>query len=699
MTAVPAELRLGAEALGRIVNATSVVVVGASDDQTKLAGRTVANLVTRGYQGRIMAVNPSRRTVGGLPCFASVAALPEVPETAFVVSPAPTVVPALVELDQLGVATATIVASGFGEDGTPDGWARGEALRAFVERRSMRVLGPNSIGTLSSANGAVFRATTNLPPAIEPGAVSVVAQSGAISLILLHLLHQTGLGVHEVIPLGNEVDLGIAEAVVHLGLDDTTRCIIAFVESVRHVDAFASAVLCAQERDVQVVAILAGTSATGSAIAGGHTGALATDSRLARALLGDLGVTVVADPGQAVDVARLAVSGRYRRSRPGLAMICLSGGEAAMLADVAEAAGVALPQPEGEVRDRLSSMLRFTTPRNPLDVGADALTNPILFLQAYELLASDQRFGSVAVVLPPLTRFDGERVRAVLAGFPDDGPEVTILAWPVAGGSAAAADEFSSSASFLGAYGRLMRSAQLGRAVELATAHRLLSTGRAAQWLDDDEVRMRAGSVGLPAVRERFIGHVDELAAGVAELPGPWVLKASVRDVPHKSDWGGVLTRLHSAQQVEEGWRRIGEEAERRWPGRFRGAWLQQELTGIEVYVGALRHEVLGPFLAVGRGGTEVEREGSIVFLPLPVSPERLAGTLSAGGVLGDLTARRGVGRVAPEHLVTACEAVAALLEDDAVVSVDANPVFLHPALEGPVAVDVRIAVDPGRVP
>ncbi|MCU0280374.1 MAG: CoA-binding protein [Acidimicrobiia bacterium] len=65
--------------------ATTIAVVGATDDPAKFGGRIYRNLKSKGY--RVFAVNPGRDTVDGDPCFALLAGLPEAPTLVNLVVP------------------------------------------------------------------------------------------------------------------------------------------------------------------------------------------------------------------------------------------------------------------------------------------------------------------------------------------------------------------------------------------------------------------------------------------------------------------------------------------------------------------------------------------------------------------------------------------------------------------------------------
>jgi hypothetical protein len=65
--------------------ATSVAVVGATDDPAKFGGRIYRDLKGKGF--RVFAVNPGRETVDGDRCYPSLASLPEAPTVVDLVVP------------------------------------------------------------------------------------------------------------------------------------------------------------------------------------------------------------------------------------------------------------------------------------------------------------------------------------------------------------------------------------------------------------------------------------------------------------------------------------------------------------------------------------------------------------------------------------------------------------------------------------
>ena len=111
----------------------SVVLVGQSNDPGKTAGRPLSYLRRAGFGGTIYSVNARRDTVLGERAYPSVAALPEVPDHAYILLPTEAVIGAVAECGRAGVTIATILAAGFSETG-PEGAAREQQLREVAAR-------------------------------------------------------------------------------------------------------------------------------------------------------------------------------------------------------------------------------------------------------------------------------------------------------------------------------------------------------------------------------------------------------------------------------------------------------------------------------------------------------------------------------------------------------------------------------------
>jgi len=190
------------DAISRLFNPRSVAVVGASADAGKTAGRPVSYLLKHGYQGRILPVNPKVGHIGELPCYADVAALPEVPDVGIVLLGAERAHLAVRDLAARGTAAAIVLASGYTETGGAGARRQAQLLEAAG---GMRLLGPNTIGLVNLTDRIVLSASGALEMAdFEVGPVGVVSQSGGILGALLSRASARGIGLSKLVSTSNE---------------------------------------------------------------------------------------------------------------------------------------------------------------------------------------------------------------------------------------------------------------------------------------------------------------------------------------------------------------------------------------------------------------------------------------------------------------------------------------------------------------
>ena len=171
----------------------SVAIVGASGTPGKTTARPLEFLRQHGWAGAVYPVNPARRAVLGERAWPSLASLPTVPDHVLVLTPADAAVDAIRQCAELGVPVATVVADGF-LPGDPAGTSRRRALREVLDRSSLRLLGPGSLGTanlhshLTLTGNAAFR-----DPALPAGNIFVASQSGSAIGALLSRGAEMGL--------------------------------------------------------------------------------------------------------------------------------------------------------------------------------------------------------------------------------------------------------------------------------------------------------------------------------------------------------------------------------------------------------------------------------------------------------------------------------------------------------------------------
>ena len=179
-------------------------------------------------------------------------------------------------------------------------------------------------------------------------------------------------------------------------------------------------------------------------------------------------------------------------------------------------------------------------------------------------------------------------------------------------------------------------------------------------------------------------------------MGGAIALKVASADIPHKSDAGGVMLRLGSADQARAAFERITHNVRQAHPdARIDGALAARMVTGgVECIAGVHRDPVFGPVLMFGLGGVHVEllRDVSLRVLPIGRDEARaMVMELRAAAIFHGV---RGQPAVDVESIAEVLCALAdfAMRAGDSLVSAEINPLIARPAAEGgAIAVDALV--------
>jgi acyl-CoA synthetase (NDP forming) len=325
----------GVEALSRLLNARSIAVVGASNDQGKLGYALLDTIRRSQYEGALYPVNRRAEQVQGIPAYPSVTDVPDPIEAAVILVPAAYVAGVIQEAAAKGVRAAAILSAGFRESGRPD---LEEELQRVAQECGVRLLGPNIQGFSYLPN----RLCAMFWPAMNtPGPVAVVAQSGSVTAALAEWAAEEGLGISAAVNLGNQVDLCESDVLEFLAQDGHTKAIALHLEAVKDGRRF----LEVTERVARVkpVAVLkSGRSAVGRRSASSHTGALAGRDEVFEGACRQVGLVRADDLQELYDTAKALSTMRQPRGNR-LFVVSTSGGGGTLIADEAERRGLVLP--------------------------------------------------------------------------------------------------------------------------------------------------------------------------------------------------------------------------------------------------------------------------------------------------------------------------------------------------------------------
>lgn len=668
----------------------SVAVVGATERAGASAGYVMKNLIAMGYQGTILPVHPREAQVFGYKAAPSLSALDQVPDCVVVGIGAPHVGAVIEEAGRLGTRAAVILASGFSEAGA-EGAALEAALVETASRHGMAICGPNCLGLVSLGNGAALYSST-LDRGMKRGRMALISASGASAIALGN---SGRVGVSALVSMGNAPVSGFADYLRWFAEDPETDVIGMVVEGIKNPDDIASAMEQVHAAGKTALALRVGRSADGQRATAAHTGALAGAAEAQAAFLSRVGIIDLPDMDSFLAAATLCSTGR--RPGPGkLAVLGVSGGGVAHVADIASESAVALARPAPATTDALRALLPgFATPQNPLDITGAAFADPGVYSAALAALDADPDVGMIVAAqdappgLSPEIAAEYFGIAGAVASYEGDTP-VVAMANLSAGLHPDVAAAYGTATCLSGT-----------RATMTAIAA-CQATAREVTWRKapaDTPLPLPEGPISEAAARALFEAHglpgpkgivakdAEEAARIAEDLGGRLVMKISSPDIAHKTEAGGVVLGVEGAAQARETFARIMASAAAYDPSaRLDGVLVQEMISGgVEALLGLVDHAPFGLGLVVGAGGTLTELMQDAAFDLLPISAERAEAMLSRTKLSGLLAGARGA---APADRAALVQAMVALSDfgqrhGAAIEAVDLNPVAVLPEGRG----------------
>lgn len=691
---------VSAENVQRLLYPLSLVFVGGRD----LAG-AIRNCEELGYDGEIYVVHPKYEELAGRKCYPSVSELPQTPDAAFVGIRRDRTIDAVRELSSIGVGGCVCHAAGFAELD-----AEGEELqKQLVEAAGeMALAGPNCYGLLNYLEGAALWPDLHGGQRAERG-IAVVSQSGNVSLNLT--MTERSLPVSHVVSIGNQAALGFGDYVDALSDDPRVDAIGLYIEGIGDVPGFCRAALRALRRGVPVVALKSGASQKGARATLSHTSSLSGPDDLYDALFEKLGIVRASTLTAFVETLKLLSTAGPLEGRS-LGVIAGSGGDAAMLADLASPAGFSLPDLDDDHRQRLREQLGdFVSVSNPLDYNTAVWGDREALERCFATVMEGGFDAAVLTLDYPRpgcgdhAAWDAAAEALVSASASSGVPAVVASTLPelmpgharerlLSGGVTPlqGLPEAVSALSGAAWYGE-RRAEILASEPGIPSPAQLTNPEREPLLLDESESKRRLADYGLRLPESRLAAKARAPSAA-SELGFPVALKAADESLAHKSESGAVALDLRSEDEVERAVQRIRPEDN----GSLEKRFLVERMVGgavAELIVGVRRDERFGLALVIGSGGTLAELVRDCETLLLPVSRKEVSQALYRLSVSRLLDGFRGGPAGDREAVIEAVLSVAEFVEDhrERLLELDVNPLLILP--EEAVAVDALIRLQP----
>jgi acyl-CoA synthetase (NDP forming) len=677
-----------AHRLDPLLRPQSIAVLGASEREGTVGRSVVENLLKGGYEGGLYAVNPGRKSVLGVPCYPSLATLPEPVEHVIFAIADTRVEAALDDVVAHGARAATIMSS-LVIEGDPEPPLR-ERVAAKIRKSGLVVCGANGMGFYNFADGVWgcgFRTRMHR----RGGNVAFISHSGSGMCGIVDVEERIDFNL--VVSTGQELAVSMDEYLDFALEMPSTRAVGLFMETARNPDGLVRALERARARGIPVVALKVGRTELSARLTVSHSGAIAGEDGVYDAIFDRFGVH------RARDMDELATSLiLFAQPHPvgdgGLVSIHDSGGERQLLIDLAADHGVPLAQLSPASTQQLESLLDPGLPAvNPLDAwstgGADA---DVAMQNCLAVLMSDPQAALGAVIHDRVAGggiyapyIDYLRVGHRASGKPavlvsnrqgtGTDPlivEATREGFPVLDGLE----------SFLRGVRHLLDHrdfAARDRAgtPEIAPAALARMRARLAdrRRFDENDALTLMGDAGLPANAGTLVeGEAPAIAA--AEAMGyPVVLKTAKRGLDHKSERQGIHLGLQDKAAVSAAYRDLAKRIDTRVL-----VAPMIEAPGVEMLLGMVYDAQFGPVVLLGAGGVYVEALADAVYAVPPFGPaeaRRLVGKLRVARLLASRRHRRPLAVDEFCRVASRFSALVAALGGH-FSEIDLNPVIVH---------------------
>ncbi|MEM2006352.1 MAG: CoA-binding protein [Sulfolobales archaeon] len=374
----------------------TVVVVGASRKPGKVGYELLRNLREM-FRGDLYAVNPEAKEILGVPCYPSLASIPEDIDVVVVAVPAEKVLEVAEEAGEKGAKGLIVISGGFKEAGA-EGFEREKKLIEIVKKYGTRLIGPNCVGVYVPKTGMntlfLSKERQGYP---THGFIAFASQSGAFGSAVLDWAAMRGIGISKFVSYGNKADVDEVDVLLYFKNDEDTRVITLYIEGIEDGAEFFK-VLREVAKYKPVVVLKSGRTEAGARAASSHTGSLAGSDSIYDAVFKQSGAIRAYSMEELFD---LAMGLAMQPPAPGdrVVVLTVGGGSGVMATDALSELGLRVPKLSDSTVSKLRRvLLPFASPYNPVDVTGSAVDEHLV--EAIDILLTSEDQVDAVMWLP-----------------------------------------------------------------------------------------------------------------------------------------------------------------------------------------------------------------------------------------------------------------------------------------------------------
>jgi len=696
-----------------IFNPKSIAIVGASQNQKKIASVMLNNLIKDGYKGNIFPINPKYEEIKDLKCFPSISDLPESPEMVCIAIPALAVESVIDECIEKKVKSVVIISAGFKETGEA-GKNLEENIKNKLKDANIRLLGPNCLGFINNKENINLSFARENP---GDGNIAFISQSGAFCAAILDMACKDGVGFSKIISLGNKADIHENEILEEIVKDKSTTAIAIYLEEFKDGKEF---VTLAQKSNKAIILIAPGSSKKAQEAISSHTGSLASSYDTVIAAMNKGNIIQADNSKELFNLIKLINNHAIPNGR-NIAIVSNAGGPGIIATDAIEKEDLSLSEFSEETKSKLKEKLpEEASINNPIDIIGDALSDR--YDTAIRTALEDKSTDAVLAILTPqlvteigntaekisnIYKETPKPVYACFLGGKDVEAGIKIL-------NKTQTPVFDNIEEGIRLISKISKYKENIENTKYVDCKDFLKKGKYREDIEkvsqNEEVTIASDELAINILKEFEIDIPKEIvtsnleeATEFASLNFPVVIKATAEDLAHKTDFDGIFLDIRTITELEEKFNILKENIRKRTGDPSPKVLIQEMINGkAEMFVGANREGDsdiykedglgFGHLLAIGQGGIYTEIYKDIKHILVPECDEKFKKILSETNVYKIMDGYRGKPELAKDKVLDLFKKIQSMLITyPEIISMDINPVIVTE--DRAVVVDIKLYI------
>lgn len=682
-----------------IFSPKSIAIVGASQDTEKIASVILKNLIEGGYNGKIYPINPKYEEIQGRQTFPDILQIKEHIDMVCIAIPYQFVESVVDQCVQKKIKSVVIITAGFKETGD-EGKILEDRIAEKLKNSNIRLLGPNCLGYINN------KAKINLSFARQnpgEGNIAFVSQSGAFCTAILDMACESKIGFSHIISLGNKADIHENEIMQALLFDNNVKALALYLEEFADGKEF---VTLAQKAKKPILLIAPGSSEKAKLAISSHTGSLASSYDTITAAVKKSNV-ILAENSEDLFKLIVLINQNVIPNGKKIAIITNAGGPGILATDSVEKEGLELTVIGEKTKQKLLKVLpRESNIKNPIDILGDAKSDR--YELAIQAVLEEKDVDSIFAILTPqlITDIEGtaqkiveiskttsKPIYACFLGGKDVKSGFRILE----SNNAPIFNDIQEGIHLIAKLAKFEDNKERTKIVDcndykVRTKHKK----EVLACCSDEVIKVLPEDLAISLLKEFKIDIPNEIVTGnldsaieFSALNFPVAIKATAKDLAHKTDFKGIYLDIRTISELEEKFIELRENISKITGNPSPEILVQQMIDGkVEFFIGANREgdsriyekdgRGFGHLLAIGQGGIYTEVFKDIKHILVPEYEEKIRDIFNETKVSMIINGYRGKPSLAKEKLIELIIKIEKLLINyPEIISMDINPVII----------------------